>query len=111
MKNKYNVICPLCWGLTWLLEDQEATCQFCDSELCAMSFYEPLNLFLEKHTVEILEEKYQNQKKKIKATHWWRDRRHRFYLQDFLKNIKVLIKLKKQSIKRGYFSVYFLLFL
>lgn len=90
-----NAICPLCWGLTDLPENTEEMCAFCNSELCASSFYQSLDSFLKEHSMKQLEDMRENQKKKIKATHWWRDRRHRFYLKDALKSIKQVIKLKK----------------
>ncbi len=99
MKNHTNAICPLCWGLTYT-EEKEDLCGFCNSELCAHSFYEPLDSFLEDHTLEVLEAQRQQQKDKIKATHWWKDRRHRFYLKDFLRSIEKVINLKKESLKK-----------
>lgn len=95
MKKKPNAICPLCWGLTTSY-DREETCPFCNSELCATSYYEPLKAFLEKRSFEELDKQLMHQKAKIKATHWWRDRRHRFYLKDFLKSIEKVIKLKRE---------------
>jgi len=89
------MICPLCWGLASLPREEENACPFCNSELCSLSVYEPLDLFLEKWSVEQLQELEKKKKMEIKATHWWRDRRHRFYLKDALQGIKTVLKLKK----------------
>lgn len=95
-----NAICPLCWGLSYLPENTEEMCSFCNSELCASSFYQALEPSLKEHSMKQLEDMRENQKKQIKATHWWRDRRHRFYLKDFLSSIEAVIQLKRDRLKK-----------
>lgn len=87
-----NSICDLCFSLTYLNEGQEEICAFCNSELCAHSFYSPLSEFFEKHSVADLENMRDAQKAKLAAE---KNPRRRFYVKDHLKQIERLIKMRK----------------
>ena len=81
-------VCPLCLGT----EDAPGPCSFCDSELCAGSEREPLDVYLAARSLAELEQQLVVAQQRERAAQGGK----RFYARDYRRGVEALLRYKRR---------------